>query len=52
MYCSLSRDLINDSGKMYQNCGSWDPKDRIPLRDEDAIKLWDMSEKMVGIIPQ
>jgi len=51
LYCALSRDLVNESGQMYQNCRFWDPKARIPLTDADAKKLWDLSEKLVGIIP-
>jgi len=49
MYCALSKNLISESGEMYQNCGYWNPKDRAVLKDEDAKKLWEKSEKLVGL---
>ncbi|ODN02268.1 Retinol dehydrogenase 12 [Orchesella cincta] len=49
LYCSLSKNLINESGEMYQNCGKWDPNSRIQLKDEDAKRLWEESAKLVGL---
>jgi len=49
MYCALSKNLMSESGEMYQNCGYWDPKNRATLKDEDAKKLWEQSAKLVGL---
>ncbi|CAL8101832.1 unnamed protein product [Orchesella dallaii] len=49
MYCALSKNLINESGEMYRDCGRWNQKSRIQLDDEDAKRLWQESAKLVSL---
>jgi hypothetical protein len=46
---SKHRDVVDKTGEFYQHCGYWDPKTRVTLKDEDAEKLWTVSEKLVGL---
>jgi len=49
LHCALSKHVSNHSGEMYRNCEYWDPRRRMKLSENDAQKLWELSEKMVGI---
>ena len=48
VYCTLQPTLVEDQGFYFRNC------EQIPLvgphatSKEDAVKLWDLSEKMVA----
>jgi len=49
LFCALSKhkNVVDRSGEMYQNCSYWLPEKRVPVPDEDAFKLWNISEKLV-----
>lgn len=49
MHCALNKTLINETGRMYQDCGPWNKKDKTVLSDKDARRLWDDSAKLVGL---
>ena len=48
IYCCVEDSIEKDSGKYYSDC-----KEKTPARaarsDEDAKRLWEISEKMVGL---
>ncbi|TRY61533.1 hypothetical protein TCAL_05730 [Tigriopus californicus] len=48
LYCALDDSVANDSGKYYADCRETRPHSRA-LRKEDQKRLWDLSEKFVGL---
>jgi len=48
IYCSVEESLADHSGRYYSDCKEKQPAVQA-LNMEDARKLWDLSEKMVGL---
>lgn len=48
LYCALDDSVANDSGKYYADCRETRPHPRA-LRKEDQKRLWELSEKFVGL---
>ena len=48
IFCAVDESLDNETGLYYSDCAVKTPKPQA-LRDEDAKKLWDLSEKLTGL---
>ena len=48
IYCALEDSIERHSGRYYKDCREAKPM-RLALVEEDQRRLWEMSEKMVGI---
>ncbi|XP_013412744.1 retinol dehydrogenase 13 [Lingula anatina] len=48
IYCSVAEELDGISGKYYSDCAELEPSRRAQNED-DAKKLWEISEKLVGL---
>jgi len=48
LYCALAKELENKSGKMYRFGKEFTSVDSL-YKDELADKLWEISERLVGL---
>jgi len=44
LHCALSNKTATESGKLYRNCGEWNPNANVS--EEDARILWEKSLKL------
>lgn len=49
IHCALAKSVANHNGEMYRDSEFWDRRRRNKLSEEDAAKLWTISEKLVGL---
>ena len=50
LYCALSKECSGETGRLYQFRKPWPSAER-KLDDVMARKVWDVSEKLVGLTP-
>jgi len=50
LYCCLEESIKDQSGLYYSNCREKRPSAKA-RNDEDAKRLWELSEKLVGLKP-
>jgi len=49
LHCALSEELQGVSGRFYANCAE-EPWSKVSLDDAVALKLWNVSEELTGIM--
>ena len=50
LYCCLEESIAGDSGRYYSDCQEKRPGAKA-LRQEDQTRLWEISERLVGLKP-